>query len=1076
MPAPHRETWREISFTPSAPLRENTLMKKTLYSVCKALAFVRTTIWATVLTMALTTVARSQDIPIDAEHFPDTAFRSHVKTHFDLNKDLVLSEAECNAVLKIGAPANDIGTEAKPLSPTITSLKGIEHFKNLTHLYASLLELSALDLSRNTALTTLYCDQNGLKSLDVSSCTNLSSLYCYTNQLSALDLSRNTALITLNCYNNHLKSLDLRQNTALTFLNCTQNQLSDLNVSRNTALITLECSQNSLKSLDVSSCKNLTTLRCSDNNLRRLNVGGCTKLTVIECSRNHLSLSSLYTFVQQIGLARLQTDTVSLKALENFDLNEKGEMQIGGQKTQWSLLPADPKNFSEKEGVFQFFKKGLYRLSLTNESVKDQNGVITFEWNIDVKSSVYTITLNSNNRTWGSVRGGGAHEENSLTDIHAEPKSGYCFVKWVHTDNPARVFGTKRDTVFRASEDLDLTAHFDLLRTYTISVVSDNPAWGSVSGGGTYNNDNKAEVRLTATPTNGYRFVKWVHAANPNRVFGTKRDTTFRASENLSLKACFEKIVYEVTVQSNRAEWGEATISGEGRYAENEEITIRAQAKEGYHFVKWVYTGSNLVFVKIKDYTFKVSGRLALTAEFEKIPENAVRVQVQPNSGFMGETFITGDGIYAPGTEVTISAKPKVGYRFSSWRKDREEFALNEDITFTVTENIQLTAYFRNVPPHNITVRAFPADWGEVSGGGTNIQENAMVSIGAVPKAGYRFVNWTYVAYNGNGPVEEVLGTAPDTTFMATQHLDLTAHFEMPPAHIITVQSNDTAMGEVSGGGAYKTDSVVVITATPKAGCRFIEWKNGEESFSYEPSVTFPAAESLTLTAYFAQAPLYRIMVSANPQTGGEVSGGGLYKENADVTISAIPKSGYRFVRWVHADAPERVFGTKADTTFKAVQNMELRAEFEPSALYTLVLRANNPAWGKALLSTGGDTAHCVQDEELTIVATPAEGCRFVRWINAASNEVFAFAATYTFKATESFVLTACFEEGSGKEEVPVYVRNKVIYLPAPMGKVQIFDLLGHLLYESSGTAFPVGAKGTYILRVKGLNVKVLVP
>ena len=51
----------------------------------------------------------------------------------------------------------------------------------------------------------------------------LTYLDCSENQLTALDVSANTALISLDCYTNQLTALDVSANTALTSLDCSEN-------------------------------------------------------------------------------------------------------------------------------------------------------------------------------------------------------------------------------------------------------------------------------------------------------------------------------------------------------------------------------------------------------------------------------------------------------------------------------------------------------------------------------------------------------------------------------------------------------------------------------------------------------------------------------------------------------------------------------------------------------------------------------------------------------------------------------------------------------------------------------------
>ena len=110
----------------------------------------------------------------------------------------------------------------------------------------------------------MNCGRNQLTALDVSKNTALTYLRCSYNQLTSLDVSKNTALTDLECRNNQLTVLDVSKNTALTDLECRNNQLTVLDVSKNTALTDLECRDNQLTSLDVSNT-NMDDLYCGGN-------------------------------------------------------------------------------------------------------------------------------------------------------------------------------------------------------------------------------------------------------------------------------------------------------------------------------------------------------------------------------------------------------------------------------------------------------------------------------------------------------------------------------------------------------------------------------------------------------------------------------------------------------------------------------------------------------------------------------------------------------------------------------------------------------------------------------------------
>lgn len=90
--------------------------------------------------------------PLDYAHFPDDAFRSYLhSTAWGL--DAVVYDDENTKIT---------GFDIKNMN--IADLKGIEGFKNITHLYCYQNKLSTLNLSQNSKLTLLYCYWNQIKS------------------------------------------------------------------------------------------------------------------------------------------------------------------------------------------------------------------------------------------------------------------------------------------------------------------------------------------------------------------------------------------------------------------------------------------------------------------------------------------------------------------------------------------------------------------------------------------------------------------------------------------------------------------------------------------------------------------------------------------------------------------------------------------------------------------------------------------------------------------------------------------------------------------------------------------------
>lgn len=121
--------------------------------------------------LPVTAFAEGGDVAIDATNFEDEAFRAYVEEKFDADKNGSLSAAELAAATIIDVTAKGI-----------LSLKGVEFFTELTHLYCNSNQLTTLDVSKNLKLTELNCMSNRLTSLDLSSNTALTTLYCGSNR------------------------------------------------------------------------------------------------------------------------------------------------------------------------------------------------------------------------------------------------------------------------------------------------------------------------------------------------------------------------------------------------------------------------------------------------------------------------------------------------------------------------------------------------------------------------------------------------------------------------------------------------------------------------------------------------------------------------------------------------------------------------------------------------------------------------------------------------------------------------------------------------------------------------------
>jgi hypothetical protein len=291
---------------------------------------------------------------------------------------------------------------------------------------------------------------------------------------------------------------------------------------------------------------------------------------------------------------------------------------------------------------------------------------------------------------------------------------------------------------------------------------------------------------------------------------------------------------------------------------------------------------------------------------------------------------------------------------------------------------------------YNINVSANPTNGGNVTGGGT-YNQGQQCTVTATPAMGYTFTNWTE---NGN-----VVSTQASYTFTVNANRTLVANFTaLPQNYNINVSANPTNGGTVSGGGTYQEGQSCTVNATANTGYTFTNWTENGNVVSTNARYTFTVTGNRNLVAHFTMQS-YTITVSADPTTGGTVSGGGTFNHGQSCTLTATAATGYDFINWTKNG---QQVSTNATYTFTVTESATYVAHFQIQT-FTVSLTAN-PAEGGVL--TGDGTYNYGQN--CTVVATANEGYDFVNWTengNAVSTD-----ANYSFTITGNRTLVANFE------------------------------------------------------------------
>ncbi len=223
--------------------------------------------------------------------------------------------------------------------------------------------------------------------------------------------------------------------------------------------------------------------------------------------------------------------------------------------------------------------------------------------------------------------------------------------------------------------------------TYTVTLATADAAMGSVSPAGNTTVVENGSFTATATANAGYRFVAWTDAAGAT--VSTANPYTFTVTANTALTATFEATVTTVTV-SVTADETMGSVLGAGTYESGAQVTLTATANTGYHFVAWM-DGATQVSTA-NPYVFTATADVNLSAIFAADGTDPDQYTVTVNYDATRGT-VTGAGTYLAGTSVTLVATSNPGYRFAGWSNG----VADSNYTFTVTENVTLTANFAEV-------------------------------------------------------------------------------------------------------------------------------------------------------------------------------------------------------------------------------------------------------------------------------------------------------------------------------------------------------------------------------------------
>lgn len=350
--------------------------------------------------------------------------------------------------------------------------------------------------------------------------------------------------------------------------------------------------------------------------------------------------------------------------------------------------------------------------------------------------------------------------------------------------------------------------------------------------------------------------------------------------------------------------------------------------------------------------------------------------------------------------DVPLTLRPekpsRTGYSFAYWRASNGA-TYSPGTDYHANEATTLSAQWT---PNNYTVK-FNANggFGSISDQPVNYDQSVtMPGDGAFIRDGYALTGWSRSPGTPNNKNYEKNATyAVSTLASASNYNCADANGATMTLYAVWTEDTYTITVPNDGNGtAYanlsraKAGTVIVLTAIPKSGYSFKEWQVLSGGVTIIDNTFIMPAQDVTVWAIFDLLPpsTYAINVqndgygSANANLASATMG-------TEVTLTAIPNSGYRFKEWQIISGGISITNDKF--TMPA-QDVSIKAIFEP-IIYAITVQ--NDGHGAA----GSSPTSAVIGTEITLTSTPNNGYRFKEWQTISGGVTLANAnsASITF-------------------------------------------------------------------------------
>jgi hypothetical protein len=353
--------------------------------------------------------------------------------------------------------------------------------------------------------------------------------------------------------------------------------------------------------------------------------------------------------------------------------------------------------------------------------------------------------------------------------LTTKPEHCYTFSSW-----SGACSGNDSCTLTMDDEKI-ISANF-VKADFSLELIAENGKITSAPAKSSYACDE--EVKLTAKPDEGYKFVEW-----KGDITGSTKTVSVKMDSNKKVTAIFEAIPVELIIKTS----GNGTVSGKSEITlYNQEITLIATPEEPcWKFKQW----SGMCNDSNPSCKFTLTANSSITAEFE-LKTFTLTTNTTNGCGIIRNP---NNDIYNCATKVQLSVTPKDN--FLKWGGDAS--GSNPNISITMTEDKNLTAECKGIDP--IITPKFSQIY-------TEEKVELIVSQGTAPytwssTGGQLPINkGEKVPFSANVPGNYQVTVTDKNGRTATATVEVTAQLSLSPQYVPSLVVNETQKFAITGG------------------------------------------------------------------------------------------------------------------------------------------------------------------------------------------------------------------------------------------------------------------------------------